>query len=111
MNAITTHILDTSRGQPARGVRLALDVRSEGGEWARVAQGTSGSDGRATLLGEGVAPGVYRLTFDSGAYFTSQAVAAFYPEVQVVFEVRDAASHHHVPLLLSPFGYSTYRGS
>ncbi len=111
MNAITTHILDTSRGEPAGGVRLLLEMRSGDGKWARVAEASSGSDGRATLLGEGARPGVYRLTFDSGAYFTSRHVAGFYPEVQVVFEVRDTTSHHHVPLLLSPFGYSTYRGS
>ena len=111
MNAITTHILDTSRGEPASGVHLVLDSKSESGAWERVSEATSGLDGRATLLGEGTRRGIYRITFDSGAYFAAHRVAGFYPEIHVVFEVRDGASHHHVPLLLSPYGYSTYRGT
>ncbi|MEP6767523.1 MAG: hydroxyisourate hydrolase [Acidobacteriota bacterium] len=111
MSAITTHILDTARGRPARGVPLRLEVRSGGTTWTAIAQGVSDSDGRARLLETVSGPGTYRLTFDTGAYFATVGASAFYPEVQVVFEIVDAASHHHVPLLLSPFGYSTYRGS
>ncbi|MCA1582793.1 MAG: hydroxyisourate hydrolase [Acidobacteria bacterium] len=111
MSAITTHILDTARGQPAAGVPLLLEVRSGVAGWTAVSKGVSDSDGRARLLETVRGPGTYRLTFDTGAYFSSVNAAGFYPEVQVVFEIADAATHHHVPLLLSPFGYSTYRGS
>lgn len=111
MSAITTHVLDTARGRPAAGVPLLLEVRSGGSAWTPVSKGVSDSDGRARLLETVPGPGTYRLTFDTLAYFTSVGAAGFYPEVQVVFEIADAGSHHHVPLLLSPFGYSTYRGS
>jgi 5-hydroxyisourate hydrolase len=109
MSAITTHVLDTSRGQPAAGVVVRLERGA-----AVLASGRTDADGRLRdLLPEHVAltPGVYRLVFDTGVYFRDQAVEAFYPHVAIDFEVRDAAQHYHVPLLLSPFGYSTYRGS
>ncbi|MEO8431032.1 MAG: hydroxyisourate hydrolase [Acidobacteriota bacterium] len=111
MSAITTHILDTSRGEPASGIRMALDARAGSGAWDRVAEAVSGPDGRAVLLADGVKPGVYRITFETGAYLARRGDGGFFPEVPVVFEIRDPASHHHVPLLLSPFGYSTYRGT
>ncbi|MDQ2870927.1 MAG: hydroxyisourate hydrolase [Acidobacteriota bacterium] len=111
MSAITTHILDTARGRPAAGVPLLLEVRSGGTAWTAVSKAVSDSDGRALLLETVPGRGTYRLTFDTGAYFASVNVVGFYPQVQVVFEITDAGSHHHVPLLLSPFGYSTYRGS
>lgn len=109
MSAITTHVLDTSRGRPAAGVpvRLEQDGRVLG-------QGATDADGRLrTLLPADapLAPGVYRLVFDTGAYFRAQGTEGFYPHVAIDFEVRDGAQHHHVPLLLNPFGYSTYRGS
>jgi 5-hydroxyisourate hydrolase len=113
MSDITTHVLDTSRGRPAAGMDVALEHASAG-EWQRIGAGKTSSDGRAANLapaGAELAAGTYRLVFATGAYFQALGVAGFYPEVSIVFEVRDPAEHHHVPLLLSPYGYSTYRGS
>ncbi|MDQ4120280.1 MAG: hydroxyisourate hydrolase [Acidobacteriota bacterium] len=113
MSAITTHVLDVSRGTPARGVAVMLERENAGG-WEPIGHGTTDKDGRLRNLlasGSGLEPGNYRLTFDTGAYFTAQGIEGFYPEAAIVFVVRDAAQHYHVPLLLSPFGYSTYRGS
>lgn len=111
MAGISTHVLDTAAGVPAAGVPVTLEVRGEGG-WRRVGVGVTDEDGRiADLLTEGAVAGTYRIVFDTGAYFTARGEPGFYPEVTVVFEVREAHAHHHVPLLLSPFGYSTYRGS
>jgi 5-hydroxyisourate hydrolase len=113
MSGITTHVLDTSRGRPAAGMGVALE-RAAAGEWQRVGSGKTSADGRAANLapaGAGIAAGTYRLVFDTGAYFQALGVAGFYPEVAIVIEVRDPAEHYHVPLLLSPYGYSTYRGS
>ncbi|HEY3171549.1 MAG TPA: hydroxyisourate hydrolase [Thermoanaerobaculia bacterium] len=111
MSAITTHVLDTSRGRPAGGVPVTLEVRSADG-WKTLGRGRTDPDGRASDLFDGeIAAGMYRLTFDTASYFAACGVDGFYPIVQVVFEVTDASQHHHVPLLLSPFGYSTYRGS
>jgi 5-hydroxyisourate hydrolase len=110
MSAITTHVLDTSRGHPAPGVPVLLERRDAEGHWHPLGRGTTDADGRLrTLLPTGVrpAPGVYRLTFATGVYDR----ASFYPEVAVMFTVADPTQHYHVPLLLSPFGYSTYRGS
>jgi 5-hydroxyisourate hydrolase len=109
---ITTHVLDTARGLPAQGVPIVLEHASGDG-WELLASGATDADGRARdLVAEGtaLAHGRYRLTFDTGAYFRGRGQAAFYPEVAVVFIVA-GDDHHHVPLLLSPFGYSTYRGS
>lgn len=109
---ITTHVLDVSRGLPAAGIRVALDV-SSGDGWKSVSERRTDADGRVKDLwpaGRKPALGTYRLTFDTKGYFEGREVSGFYPEVAVVFEVRDAR-RHHVPLLLSPFGYSTYRGS
>ena len=109
---ITTHVLDTARGLPAAGVPIVLE-RATGDGWEVLGCGATDDDGRLRdLIAEGspVADGRYRLTFDTGAYFRDRGEPAFYPEVAVVFTVA-GAEHHHVPLLLSPFGYSTYRGS
>lgn len=109
MSAITTHVLDTARGRPAAGVPVRLE---HGG--TVLGSGATDADGRLRGLtpADGpLAPGVYRLVFDTGAYFRAQGTEAFYPHVSIDFHVRDGAQHHHVPLLLSPFGYSTYRGS
>ncbi len=114
MSGITTHILDTSRGRPAPGVPVVLEHQQPGGEWIRVGDGHTDADGRlGSLLADGdrPAPGAYRLTFDTHHYFAALDVRAFYPDVTVTFEIDDAGAHYHVPLLLSPFGYSTYRGS
>ncbi len=111
---ITTHILDISKGRPAAGVQILLEYRSEPGDWQSISRGATDVDGRLKTLypaGQALTPGVYRLTFDTGSYFESQGTAAFYPEVVVVFETMPGERHYHVPLLLSAFGYSTYRGA
>ncbi|MBM3808761.1 MAG: hydroxyisourate hydrolase [Acidimicrobiia bacterium] len=114
MSAITTHILDTSRGRAAAGVQVLLEFRGEDGDWQSMSRGTTDLDGRLRSLhpdGQPLAPGVYRLTFDTARYFETHGVRAFYPEVVVVFETAPGEKHYHVPLLLSPFGFSTYRGT
>ena len=108
MSGITTHVLDTSRGCPAAGVPVVLE-RAVNGGWEAVARGATDADGRASdLLTSIPTDGHYRLTFDTGAYFGD---AGFYPEVSVTFAVACGEEHYHVPLLLSPCGSSTYRGS
>ena len=112
MSQITTHILDTSRGIPASGVRISLQSQKDT-EWEDIGSGITNEDGRVSdLLAEDVVltPGYYRMLFYVGEYFQNLNVHSFYPEVSVVFEVLDQ-SHYHVPLLLNPYGYSTYRGS
>lgn len=114
MNSITTHVLDTARGRPASGVPVSLERRREDGSWARVGSGSTDDDGRLRTLvpaGTALTTGDYRIAFDTGAYFDALGVEGFFPEAVIVFRVRDAGQHHHVPLLLSPFGFSTYRGS
>jgi 5-hydroxyisourate hydrolase len=114
---LSTHILDTTRGRPAAGVTVALerrDASGSAGEYSPAGSGTTNDDGRvASLLAPGAAleAGVYRLTFLLAPYFDRLGVEAFYPEASIVFEVRRPTEHHHVPLLLNPFGYATYRGS
>lgn len=108
---ISTHILDTTRGRPASGVRVTLEARGESG-WAVTGEGTTDADGRVkALMVESPAPGTYRITFQVGAYFEEQSVKAFYPEVTITFLVAEGGQHFHVPLLLNPFGFTTYRGS
>ncbi|MCW2842242.1 MAG: uraD [Nocardioides sp.] len=107
MATLSTHVLDTSRGRPAAGVRITL--RSAAGD--DLAEAVTDADGRAAEIGAGdLAPGEYRLRFDTGAYFTALGTDHFYPAVLVTFVV-EGDGHFHVPLLLSPYGYSTYRGS
>ena len=111
MSGLTTHVLDTARGRPAASVPLRLEHAAADG-WSEAGRSTTDADGRARDLHDGpLEAGRYRLTFDTGAYFEAAGVKAFYPEVSVLFEVTDPGEHHHVPLLLNPFGYSTYRGS
>ena len=113
MSAITTHILDVSKGCPARGVPVMLERQKTTG-WEIVGKGATDEDGRLRDLLDSkmiLQTGNYRLTFDTETYFAQQQIEGFYPQVIVAFIVRDAAQHYHVPLLLSPFGYSTYRGS
>jgi hydroxyisourate hydrolase len=112
MNSITTHVLDTARGTPAVGVPVTLDAHSAEG-WQEAGRGVTNQDGRTTnlLAGKNLKAGKYRLTFDTAAYLARLNVSSFFPEVAIVFEVQDASQHYHVPLLLSPFGYSTYRGT
>ena len=108
---ITTHVLDTARGVPAAGVRVSLDHEETPGTWKRVGEGTTDADGRLrTLLAPGtLRAGAYRIEFDVESYF--RGTDAFWRHVSIEFVVRDAGAHYHVPLLVSPFGYTTYRGS
>lgn len=111
--SISTHVLDTSIGRPAAGIRVQLESR-RGDDWQVVASGEANSDGRVpNLLEEGaaIAPGEFRLTFDTRRYFAATSTATLYPAISIVFEVAAGQTHYHVPLLLSPFGYTTYRGS
>jgi len=103
---ITTHVLDTARGRPAAGVATVLE-REAGDGWERVGNAATDADGRVPGF-DAAGPGRFRLTFDTGGYL---GAAAFYPRVTIEFMVEAGAEHYHVPLLLSPFGYSTYRGS
>ena len=114
MSAITTHVLDTARGRPAAGVPVVLEHDAGDIGWRVVGRGETDADGRLRTLMKAdapLAPGRYRLVFDTARYFASQRVKTFYPEVIVVFETTAGETHYHVPLLLSPFGYSTYRGT
>ena len=109
---ITTHVLDTAAGRPGKAIAIELE-RADGPSWQRVGAGTTDDDGRLrTLTPAGpVAPGTYRLRFHTTAYFAAHHQAGFFPVVEIQFTVTDGAQHYHVPLLLSPYGYSTYRGS
>ncbi|MBW8685288.1 hydroxyisourate hydrolase [Chitinophaga rhizophila] len=112
MSQITTHILDTSAGIPARGVAVQL-FRQEGQHWTAIAAGQTNQEGRITDLLPAhklLTAGIYKLKFETQPYFDSRATVAFYPFVEVVFHISSDA-HYHVPLLLNPFGYSTYRGA
>lgn len=112
MRSISTHVLDITRGRPAQSVPVTLE-RKDGDAYTPVNAGSTDADGRVKeLVPEGkLVTGTYRITFDTGAYFRAQGVEGFYPEASIVFVIRDAEAHYHVPLLLSAFGYSTYRGS
>ncbi len=113
MSHITTHVLDVSLGRPAANVAVILEVQSVGGNWTESARAATDADGRLRewALAKTLPAGTYRLTFDTGAYFTARKVPSLYPQVVIIFEVREAQENYHIPLLLSPFGYSTYRGS
>ena len=113
MSQITTHILDTARGRPASAVSLALYVKTEDG-WDELASGVTNEDGRMPgLLAQDriLEAGTYRMFFATEEYFESRGESAFYPWVNVVFNLDGSGEHYHIPLLLAPFGYSTYRGS
>jgi 5-hydroxyisourate hydrolase len=110
---ISTHVLDIAAGRPAAGVAVRL-LRVDGSRPTVVSAAATDADGRVAALVPAAAvegPGTYRLIFDAAAYFAARGQDTFYTSVAIEFVVRDAAQHHHVPLLLSPFGYSTYRGS
>jgi 5-hydroxyisourate hydrolase len=111
VSLVTTHVLDTARGEPAAGVQVRLQ-RVSGAGPEDIGSGSTDADGRVRDIGpERLQPGVYRLVFAVAGYFASQRAVAFFPEVAVAFTVDGQAAHYHVPLLLSPFGYTTYRGS
>ncbi len=115
---ITTHVLDLARGRPAVGLAVVLekasDTASSPSGWSEIGQARTDDDGRVSAfapLPVSIDPGTYRLRFATGTYFAERGVASFFPEVAIVFAVVAPPEHYHVPLLLSPFGYSTYRGS
>jgi 5-hydroxyisourate hydrolase len=112
MSPITTHVLETSLGRPAMGIEIALQVRS-GHDWKELGKGLTDANGRCNALLEepSLSPGTYRLVFNVGPYYRDQHIETFYSEIPVVFEILQPESHYHVPLLVSPFGYTTYRGS
>jgi 5-hydroxyisourate hydrolase len=106
MSTLSTHVLDTSLGKPAAGIRVTL-FRGE----QVIGEATTDADGRAKGFAKALDPGDYRLRFEVESYFGKSGREAFYRTITIEFAVRSAAEHDHVPLLLSPFGYSTYRGS
>jgi 5-hydroxyisourate hydrolase len=114
MNRVSTHILDTTRGKPANGVLVRLERRASGGEWVVLGSSSTDGEGRCPQLlpeGEALRAGLYRLAFDTESYYFVQKTEGFYPVVEITFQVKEGESHVHVPLLLSPHGYTTYRGS
>lgn len=113
MNTLSTHVLDTASGKPAAGIRIDLEQQS-GSTWSQVGQGTTDKDGRAKGLvtsNAGLPAGTYRLTFHTKDYFATSGKPSFYPYAAIVFVLGSTDEHYHVPLLISGFGYSTYRGS
>lgn len=113
MKHLSTHVLDLARGKPAVSVRVRLEHQEGSGEWRPISASQTNDDGRCgELLTVGEpSSGIYRLVFDTGSYFRALGVASLYPVVEVTFEVREGDSRLHIPLLLSPNGYTTYRGS
>jgi 5-hydroxyisourate hydrolase len=112
MSQLTTHILDTTKGKPAQGVSIVL-FQQKNNNWTELANGITNADGRIPnfLSKETILePGIYKIRFEVKAYFDKEGIASFYPFVEIVFDIT-TREHYHIPLLLSPFGYSTYRGS
>jgi 5-hydroxyisourate hydrolase len=110
---ISTHVLDIAQGQPANDVPVVLE-RREAGNWRLLASARTDPDGRCAQLlpaNEELTPGVYRLSFDTAAYFAARNLEGLYPLIEITFHVRNPQQHFHIPLLLSPHGYTTYRGS
>jgi 5-hydroxyisourate hydrolase len=114
MSRISTHVLDVSLGKPAKDVSVRLERREHSGEWAVLFSSRTGADGRCPQLlppNETLVAGVYRLNFDTADYFRAQDIPTLYPLIEVAFQVLEGESEFHIPLLLSPYGYTTYRGS
>jgi len=114
MNRISTHVLDLARGKPAKDVPVRLERRELSGEWVRLGTGRTDGDGRCGQLlpeNEVLRAGLYRLVFDTASYHDAQEAEGFYPVVEITFHAREGDSQFHIPLLLSPYGYTTYRGS
>ena len=114
MTRISTHVLDTARGRPAKDVPVRLERKEASGNWSVLGSGRTDQDGRCgqLLLDDAALPaGHYRLAFDTASYFAAEKIDGLYPLVEVTFQVRDGESRFHIPLLLSPNGYTTYRGS
>jgi 5-hydroxyisourate hydrolase len=114
MMRISTHVLDIAQGQPAKDVPVRLERRDASGNWRLLAAARTDQDGRCAQLlpeKEALTPGLYRLGFETATYFAACKLDGMYPLVEVTFQVRDGEEHFHIPLLLSPNGYTTYRGS
>ena len=114
MKRITTHVLDTARGKPARDVPVRLERQEKSGDWAVLGSARTDHDGRCGQLvpdDKVLSTGLYRLAFDTGSYFAAEKIEGLYPVVEITFVVRDGETHFHIPLLLNPNGYTTYRGS
>jgi 5-hydroxyisourate hydrolase len=114
MKGISTHVLDVSRGQPAKDLPVRLERRDSAGEWRVLNLSRTDGEGRCAQLlpeKEDLRAGLYRVAFDTASYHLAQDIAGLYPVVEITFEVREGQSHFHIPLLLSPYGYTTYRGS
>jgi 5-hydroxyisourate hydrolase len=114
MNRISTHILDVALGKPAKDVPVRLEKQESNGEWRVLSVLRTDSDGRCAQMlpeNEALRAGNYRLAFDTAGYHLAQNVRGLYPVVEITFYVREGESHFHIPLLLSPHGYTTYRGS
>ena len=111
---ITTHVLDVMAGRPGAGIPVKLEQKAGPNDWVVVAEGVTDADGRISDLmpaNDQLLVGDYRLVFDTSAYFAVINIDAFYTQITISFVVKDVTQHYHVPLLLSPFGYTTYRGS
>ena len=114
MTRISTHVLDLARGRPANSLPVRLERQEPSATWRLLVSTATDYDGRCPQLlpeGESLSSGLYRLTFETGIYFAAQQVRGLYPSVVVTFQVSEGESHFHIPLLLSPNGYTTYRGS
>jgi 5-hydroxyisourate hydrolase len=113
MSRISTHILDLARGEPATGIAVQLEFEETPGNWRTLYSMRTDKDGRCAhmLAGSELAPGVYRLRFEVAGYFAQRNLESLYPLVEVTFRVRGGESNFHIPLLLSPAGYTTYRGT
>lgn len=113
MSRITTHILDTSAGKPVKGVRVSLHCLNNNSVWEEISEGITDDDGRIRDLisaNKNLNPGIYKLKFLTGEYYDKNKIRSFYPFVEIIFEI-EKEEHYHIPLLLNPFGYTTYRGS
>jgi len=114
MTGISTHVLDTARGIPTKGMPVRLERQESHEQWRTIGSSHTDQDGRCRQLladGEQLSPGTYRLVFDTATYHSSQGVEALYPFVNIIFTVRKGETWFHLPLLLNPYGYTTYRGS
>lgn len=115
-NPVSVHILDLQTGQPTPGVQVEIEMHTKNGTWQPVGKGQTDENGRIrSLIAQDAianwAAGEYRVVFKTGDYYRTKKQATFFPEIPVVFQVEDQKAHYHIPLLLSPFGFSTYRGN